>query len=456
MVAPPGRSGKSIIKISLTASAGAAIEWYDFFIYGTAAALVFPKLFFSADLPPLVAQIAAFSTFAVGFVARPIGGVIFGHFGDIAGRKRALSVALLVMGIATTCIGLLPGYSVIGAAAPLLLVVLRFAQGLAIGGQWGGATLMAIESAPHGKRGFYSSFVQVGVPLGVVLANVVFLAVSALVSPQDFQAWGWRIAFLLSIALVAISIFVQFQLEEPDEFERAAAQQGTSKVGAPASPVVRVLKGHATDVMLAGGAFLANNTCFYIAITYAVAYGASTVGISQNTMLSAVMIGSVIMIPTLIASGAISDRIGRRGIFMVGAALAALWAFAIFPLIESGSPVAITVAISVELTLLSLMYGPQAALFAELFPVEVRYSGASLGYQVGSVFGGGFAPIIATALFARFHSSLSIAIYLFTMCTLSLVSIILLSVRAKQGVRTEPAALLQPSYAQATKEGRVG
>ena len=423
--APPG---KSIIKIALTASAGAAIEWYDFFIYGTAAALVFPKLFFSADLPPFVAQIAAFSTFAVGFIARPFGGVIFGHYGDIAGRKRALSVALLVMGIATTCIGLLPGYSVIGVLAPLLLVALRFVQGLAIGGQWGGAALMAIESAPLGKRGFYSSFVQIGVPAGVVLANVVFLVVSALVSADDFQAWGWRIAFLLSIALVGIGIFVHVYLDESAEFEHTVDARGPKK----ASPVVRVLKGHTADVLLAGGAFLANNTCFYIAITYAVAYGASTVKVPQQTMLAAVMIGSLAMSPVLVISGSISDRFGRRGIFMAGAALAALWAFALFPLIETGSPLLITLAISVELGLLSLMYGPQAALFAELFPVEVRYSGASLGYQVGSVFGGGFAPIIATAIFQRFQSSFFIGVYLFTMCTLSLISVIILSYRASR------------------------
>jgi MFS family permease len=427
------RARPSIIKIALTASAGAAIEWYDFFIYGTAAALVFPKLFFPAGLPPFVAQIAAFSTFAVGFIARPIGGVLFGHFGDVAGRKRALSVALFVMGSATTCIGLLPGYGAIGAFAPLLLVALRFVQGLAIGGQWGGAALLAIESAPRGRQGFYGSFVQIGVPLGVVLANVVFLVVSSLVSMRDFQAWAWRIAFLLSIALVAIGVFVQIRLDEPDEFERSAPRRG-GKDRANAWPLVTVLKGHSTDVLLAGGAFVANNTCFYVAITYAVAYGASTLKIPQQTMLAAVMIGSVAMVPTLIACGGISDIFGRRGIFMAGAVLSAAWAFAIFPLIETGSLSAITVAITVELMLLSLMYGPQAALFAELFPVEVRYSGASLGYQVGSVFGGGFAPIVATALFERFHSSAAIAVYLFAMCVISLVSTVFLGYRASEGV----------------------
>ncbi len=415
----------SIIKVAVTASAAASIEWYDFFIYGTAAALVFPTLFFPADLPPFVAQIAAFSTFAVGFIARPIGGVLFGHFGDLFGRKRALAGALLLMGIATTCVGLLPSYASIGAIAPLALVVFRFAQGLAVGGQWGGAALMAIESAPQNKRGFYGSFVQIGVPIGLVLANAIFLLVGSGVSQQDFQAWGWRIPFLLSVALVFIGLFVQFKLEEPSEFERADAG-GASK----GLPLAKVLRGHLGDVLLAGGAFVANNTCFYVAITYVVAYGAATLGIAKETLLAAVMIASVLMIPILIICGAISDTLGRRGIFMLGALLAGGWVFAMFPLIESGSPFQITVAISVEMFFLSMMYGPQAALFAELFPVEVRYSGASLGYQIGAVVGGGFAPIIATALFAEFHSTLSISLYLCAMCAISFLSVFALGVRA--------------------------
>jgi metabolite-proton symporter len=421
---PP--TGQSIIKIAVTASAGAAIEWYDFFIYGTAAALVFPKLFFPADLPPFVAQIAAFSTFAVGFLARPIGGLLFGHFGDLFGRKRALAVALLIMGAATTCVGLLPTYATAGALAPLLLVILRFVQGLAVGGQWGGAALLAIESAPPGRQGFFGSFVQIGVPLGVVLANVVFLLAGVLLPGDHFLDWGWRVPFLLSVVLVLIGLYVQFALEEPETFETAKAEAGPK-----APPLVRILKDHLGDVLLAGGAFVANNTCFYVAITYAVAYGATSVGVSKETMLSAVMIGSVVMVPVLVACGAASDRYGRRGIFMAGAVLCGLWAFAMFPLIDTGSPVAITAAITVALVLISLMYGPQAALFAELFPVEVRYSGASLGYQIGSVFGGGFAPIIATALFERFHSTLSIAIYMAAMCLVSLVSTAMLAQRAK-------------------------
>jgi metabolite-proton symporter len=423
--------GASIIKVAVTASAAAAIEWYDFFIYGTAAALVFPTLFFPADLPPFVAQIAAFSTFAVGFIARPVGGILFGHFGDVFGRKRALSGALLVMGVATTCIGLLPSYAEIGLVAPLVLVALRFAQGLAVGGQWGGAALMAIESAPKSKRGFYGSFVQIGVPLGLVAANLVFLVVSESASEQGFQAWGWRIPFLLSVALVAIGAYVHFRLEESSEFETAELAMGVAESKTKGLPLAKVLRGHLPNVLLAGGAFVANNTCFYIAITYIVAYGASTLGIPRETLLTAVMVASVLMIPVLILCGGISDRYGRRGIFMAGAVLAGLWGFAMFPLVESASPLLITMAIVVEMFFLSMMYGPQAALFAELFPVEVRYSGASLGYQIGAVVGGGFAPIIATALFAHFQSTWSISAYLAAMCVISFLSVLVLSLRSK-------------------------
>lgn len=408
------------IKVALIASAGASVEWYDFFIYGTAAALIFPKLFFPPELPLFIAQIAAFSTFAVGFVARPLGGILFGHFGDKHGRKRALVLAMFLMGLATTAIGLLPGYATAGVLAPLALVVLRFLQGLAVGGQWGGAALLAIESAPANRRGFYSSFVQVGVPFGVVLANTVFLIASTLIDADSFTAWGWRIGFLISIALIFIGLIIHWTIPEP-EAEQPAAQAEQS-----GSPLGTLLREHWGTVLLAGGAFVANNACFYAAITYSVAYGTATVGLSRGVMLTAVMIGSLAMIPALILCGALSDRIGRRGVFILGAVLSGLWAFAVFPLIEMKSPLAAIAAITVSLVFIAMMYGPQAALFAELFPKEVRYSGASLGYQVGTVFGGGFAPIIATALFAHYQSSLPISIYLAAICMVSLVSILLL------------------------------
>lgn len=422
------------LKVAMMASAGAAVEWYDFFIYGTAAALVFPKLFFPADLPPFVALIASFSTFAVGFIARPLGGMVFGHFGDMHGRKRALVVAMFVMGASTTLIGLLPAYAQIGVLAPLLLVIMRFAQGLAVGGQWGGAALLAIESAPPNRRGFYGSFVQVGVPLGVVLANTVFLVVSAVTAESSFMAWGWRIGFVASVILILIGYVMHRSVEEAVHGEDATdAAFSTSADAAPArSPLVEVLVNHWRTVLLAGGAFVANNVCFYIAITYAIAYGSTTVGVPRDILLAAVMAGSALMIPVLLACGAASDRFGRRGVFLTGAALSGLWAFAVFPLLETGSGVAIFVAITVQLVFVSMMYGPQAALFAELFPKSVRYSGASLGYQIGAVVGGGFAPIIATALFARYASSLPIAVYLAAMCVVSFFSVLLLGRRAAQ------------------------
>lgn len=430
MAAVDGEARAPGLKVAVMASSGAAVEWYDFFIYGTAAALVFPKLFFPADLPPFVAQIASFSTFAVGFIARPLGGMLFGHHGDIHGRKQALVLAMFLMGISTTLIGLLPSYAQIGVAAPLLLVAMRFAQGLAVGGQWGGAALLAIESAPAHRRGFYSSFVQVGVPLGVVLANVVFLVVSALTPEPAFMAWGWRIGFLLSIALIGVGVMLHYRVVEPGSHERA-------ETTAPQrSPLLQAVVGHWREILLAGGAFVANNVCFYIAITYAIAYGATTVGVPRETLLAAVMTGSLVMIPVLMVCGALSDRYGRTGVFLVGALLSGLWAFAVFPLLETGFPPAIFAAIAVQLVFVSMMYGPQAALFAELFPRSVRYSGASLGYQIGAVFGGGFAPIIATALFARYQSSLPIAVYLATMCAASFLCVVLL----RRRMRLVPAA----------------
>ena len=418
-----GARGNSVVKVALTAAAGATIEWYDFFAYGTAAALVFPKLFFPPDLSPFIAQLAAFSTFAVGFLARPFGGVIFGHFGDLYGRKRALVAALVIMGTVSTFIGLLPTYHLVGALAPLLLVLLRIVQGVAIGGQWGGAALLAIESSPPGRRGFYGSFAQIGVPAGVVLANVIFLAVGAWLSPAAFQEWGWRLPFLLSILLVGVGIYVQLRLEEFVEFsDRVAAQPKQAR-----SPVLSVILSHPKQIILAGGAFIANNICFYVAITYAIAYGTAVLHQPRPVMLSAVIVSGIVLAPALIVCGRLSDQWGRLGIFMVGAVLSGIWALLFFPLMETGSPFAVIADLSIEMIFLSLMYGPQAALFAELFPVELRYSGASLGYQLGSVVGGGFAPIIATALFEHFKTSFSIGLYMLAACAITFFCTFMLS-----------------------------
>lgn len=443
----------SIMKVALTSLAGSSIEWYDFFIYGTAAALVFPTLFFAEGMPPLIAQLAAFSTFAVGFIARPVGGAIFGHFGDKVGRKKALVTALLMMGIATTLIGLLPPYALIGAAAPLILVILRFVQGLAVGGQWGGAVLLATESAPAEKRGFYGSFAQIGVPVGVIFANLVFLLVTAVTAPEFFQAYGWRIPFILSLALVGVGLYIQLRLEdtpafrhlqevkeqrEAEEVRRKAAESGKSEeevreemaAERQGSPVIEAFRTYPKQIALAAGAFVAVNGNFYIFIAFIVAYATNPdiLGMEQGTILAAVLIASVFQIPALLVSSSISDRYGRRGIYMAGAALLGMWSFVFWPLVNTESFILIVVALVVGQAFLSMMYGPQAAFFSEIFSTKVRYSGASLGYQIGSIFGGAFAPIIATALLARFAgSSLSLSIYMALMCVVSLVSVILLT-----------------------------
>ncbi|MBI1199282.1 MAG: MFS transporter [Phenylobacterium sp.] len=421
MSAAQNQRAPSLFRVALTAGAGATIEWYDFFAYGTAAALVFPRIFFPADLPPLVAQLAAFSTFAVGFIARPLGGMVFGHFGDLLGRKRALLTALLTMGLATSAIGVLPTYAAVGVLSPLMLVLLRFAQGIAVGGQWGGAALMAIESAPSGKAGFFGSFAQIGVPLGVVLANLVFYVVVAALPRASFEAWGWRIPFLLSVGLVFIGVYIQRRLDESVEFARAAEARSDAPAARKASPVLQVLAVHPKRVALAGGAFIASNACFYVAITYAVSYGDTVLHLPRSLLLGSVVAASVVMVPSLLAFGSLSDHWGRKTLFIAGAALTGLWSLAFFPLIQTLSAPAILIALTAQLACLSVMYGPQAALFAELFPVEIRYSGASLGYQLGAVIGGGFAPIVATALYARYASTWPIAGFLVLVCCVSLL-----------------------------------
>jgi MFS family permease len=385
-----------------------------------------------------VALLASFSTFAVGFIARPVGGIIFGHYGDRIGRKRALVVALLLMGTATTLIGCLPSYTSIGAWAPILLIVLRFAQGIAIGGQWGGAVLLATENAPPSKRGFYGSFAQVGAPVGVILANLAFLIVSANTTPEAFLEWGWRVPFLASVVLIGIALFIQLRLEETVEFLRMQkSEAGGRTTGAgpsrPAarSPVIEALRTHPKQIALAAGAFLAVQVPFYILIAFVIAYGTGPAGpgVSRDTMLSAVLVGAVAMIPALLISAAWSDRHGRRGIYISGAALLAAWSFAIFPLLDSGSFFWICVAIAVGQVLVAMMYGPQAAFLTELFSTSVRYSGASLGYQLGAILGGGFAPIIATALLAKYRDTLGISIYMAIACIITIVSTALLSER---------------------------
>ena len=394
-------------RVAMTSLAGTSIEWYDFFLYGTAAAVIFPKAFFPQDLPTMVLLIISFSTLAVGFLARPLGGIIFGHFGDRIGRKRTLVVALMMMGVATTLIGFLPTYASIGIAAPLLLVALRFIQGLAIGGQWGGAMLLVTESAPADQRGWYGAYAQAGAPMGVILANLAFIGVSSSMSDEAFLDWGWRLPFIASIVLIGISMYIQLKIEDTEAFKNLSESQASDDKPAQVverSPVIEAVRKYPKRIMLAAGAFLSVQVTFYILIAFVIAYGVNSpdLNLSRDTMLMAVLVAAAIMVPTQFYFSGLSDRIGRKSVYKWGAILTGAWGFALFPLIDTGNPLLIGVAITVGLLFLGMQYGPQAAYFTELFSTEVRYSGASLGYQIGAILGGALAPTIAVLLWRDF------------------------------------------------------
>ena len=421
----------NIRKVALTALAGTSIEWYDFFLYGAAAALIFPKAFFP-EATPTTALLLSFGSFAVGFIARPVGGIIFGHFGDRIGRKRTLVLALVLMGTASTLIGLLPTYAMIGVAAPILLTILRFAQGLAIGGQWGGAMLLVTESAPDDKRGFYGAFAQAGAPVGVILANLAFITISAMVSDEFFNNWGWRIPFIASAVLIGISMYIQLNLEDTKAFRELEASKHETESSSESeptiskSPILLAIQKYPKRILLAAGAFLSVQVTFYILIAFLLAYGVQSANMTRDDMLTAVLISSAIMVPVQFVFSSYSDRHGRRGIFMLGAFLTALWAFAIFPLVDTGNFWLTVLAITGGLTFLAMMYGPQAAFFTELFSTEVRYSGASLGYQLGAIVGGALAPTIAVTLWTE-YSIIWVSVYIAIASALTILSVMMLS-----------------------------
>ena len=416
-------------KVALTALAGTSIEWYDFFLYGAAAALIFPTAFFG-EVPATTALILSLLTFAAGFIARPIGGIIFGHFGDKIGRKKTLISALMLMGVSSTLIGLLPTYAMIGALAPILLTILRFAQGLAIGGQWGGAMLLVTESAPSNQRGYYGAFAQAGAPIGVILANLALIITSALVSDEFFNTWGWRIPFLASAVLILVSMYIQLNLEDTKAFKELAVhrneQANNEKTAIQKSPIIEAVRKYPKRIMLAAGAFINIQVTFYILIAFLLAYGVQSAGMERDDMLTSVLIASAVMVPMQFLFSSYSDRNGRRGIFMLGAVLSGLWAFAIFPLVDTGSFWLITLAVSGGMVFLAMMYGPQAAFFTELFSTEVRYSGATLGYQFGAIIGGAFAPTIAVKLWTEFDI-FWVSVYMSFSALLTLLSVMALT-----------------------------
>ena len=418
------RKTSDMRKVALTALAGTSIEWYDFFLYGAAAALIFPTAFFG-EIPETTALILSLLTFAAGFIARPIGGIIFGHFGDRVGRKKTLIAALMLMGISSTLIGLLPTYAMIGVTAPILLTLLRFAQGLAIGGQWGGAMLLVTESAPSNQRGYYGAFAQAGAPIGVILANLALIVTSALVSEEFFNTWGWRIPFLASAVLILISMYIQLNLEDTKAFKALATNSdNSSNEKVKSSPVVEAIRRYPKRIMLAAGAFLSVQVTFYILIAFMLAYGVSSANMERDDMLIAVLIGCAIMVPLQFMFSSYSDRNGRKGIFMLGAILSGIWAFAIFPLVDTGNFWLIVLALTFGLIFLAMMYGPQAAFFTELFSTEVRYSGATLGYQFGAIVGGAFAPTIAVKLWTDFDI-VWVSAYIAFASMLTLISVML-------------------------------
>jgi MFS transporter, MHS family, shikimate and dehydroshikimate transport protein len=404
----------AIRKVAAASLIGTTIEWYDFFIYGTAAALVFPSLFFP-EFSETAGTLAAFATFGVGFFARPVGGIIFGHFGDRIGRKTMLVLTLTMMGVATFIIGLMPTYEQIGIWAAVLLVVLRFVQGLGVGGEWGGAVLMAVEHSPPEKRGFFGSWPQMGVPAGLILSNLIFLAVAGLPEAQ-FLAWGWRIPFLLSIALVAVGLFIRLRIMESPAFMRVQESSTEARM-----PIVDVVRTYPKQVLLAAGAFIVINAYFYILVSYLISYATAEAGMSNNTIISIVLISSVVSFFAMPFFAALSDRFGRRPIYLAGVVGMGISGFFLFWATDTASFWLVLLAHIFGLGTLSMSYGPQAAFYAEMFGTRVRYSGISLGYQGGSIFGGALAPIIATWLFATTGTSTSIAIYVAVLAVLSFV-----------------------------------
>jgi len=413
---PAAEDRKNLRKVVLASFIGTTIEWYDFFLYGTAAALVFDKLFFP-NAEPIIGTLAAFGTYAVGFAARPLGGIVFGHFGDRVGRKSMLVLSLLIMGLATFLVGCLPTYASIGVMAPVLLVVLRFAQGIGVGGEWGGAVLMSVEYAPKGKRGLFGSFPQMGVPAGLALSTAVFTVMQNVTTEDQFMAWGWRIPFLISIVLVAVGLFIRLRIMESPAFREIEDTKSDK-------PLVDVVKTHRRDVLTAMGMRVAENGIFYVLTVFVLTYGEEELKLEKNTMLTGVIIAAVIGLFTIPFYGWLSDRVGRRKLYLAGATFGLLFSFPFFALVDTKEPVFIWLAIVLGINIgHDLMYGPQGAYFSELFSTRVRYTGASVGYQLASVFAGGFAPLIAVALLAAGGGEPTyVALYMVVMSAITVVA----------------------------------
>src|SRR5690348_2082547 len=403
-------------KAVIASTIGTTIEWYDFFIYGTAAGLIFGKLYFPNE-DPLTATLAAFGTYFIGFASRPVGAAIFGHYGDRIGRKATLIATLLLMGVATFLIAFVPSYGSIGIWGAVILTFLRMVQGIGVGGEWGGSVLLAMEwSRHHGQRGLVASWPQFGVPAGLFLANLSILAFSAL-SGDQFATWGWRIPFALSIVLIGIGLWIRLGILETPVFQKLLNENKIER-----APTIEVMKKQPKEVCLSALLRMGQQSPFYIFTAYVFAYGTGTLHMSRDFILTAVMVASVVSFVSVPLFGHLSDVIGRKKMYLIGVVICGLFAFVYFGMLDTGNPTLVFLAIVVSLIPHDMMYGPQAALIAEAFTPRLRYSGSSLGYQFASVIAGGPAPLIATALYAAYHTGYAIAAYLAVCAVISYVA----------------------------------
>lgn len=411
---------KRIVSASM---AGTVVEWYDFFLYASAAALVFGTQFFPQTGNALDGIIAAFLTYAVGFIARPLGGVVFGHLGDKLGRKHTLQLTIMLIGVATVLMGCLPTIDQIGYAAPVLLVILRFVQGIALGGEWGGAVLLVAEHSPNHSRGFWASWPQAAVPVGNLLATVVLFTMSSVLSQDAFLAWGWRVAFWLSAVVVLVGYIIRTRITEAPIFEEA--RQEVAETRAVSYGAFEVVRRYPRGILTAMGLRVAENILYYIVVSFSIVY-LGTLDVDTAAILGLLAIAHVVHFVVVPISGALSDRLGRRPVYLAGAVLGATWAFFAFPMFDTKNPVIIVSAIAIGLVFHSLMYAGQPAIMAEMFPTRMRYSGVSIGYQVTSIFAGSLAPIIATQILKTTGSSLGVSIYVLVACAITAVAVIVM------------------------------
>jgi MFS family permease len=432
----PATSGlKKIVAASMV---GTVVEWYEFFLYATAASLVFGKFFFPNAGSELDGIIAAFLTYAVGFIARPLGGIVFGHIGDRLGRKHTLQVTIVLVGVATFLMGCLPGYNNIGYWAPALLVILRFVQGFAVGGEWGGAVLLVAEHSPNTSRGFWASWPQAAVPAGNLLATLVLLTMSWILPAEQFLSWGWRVGFWLSAVIVVIGYYIRTHVSEAPIFLEARAQAEAEK--SISYGVLEVVKRYPKGVLGAMGLRFAENILYYTIVSFSIVYLTVVHQYNTSQLLFALLIAHVVHFLVIPQVGRLSDKFGRKPVYLAGAVLGATWGFFAFPMFDTLNPVIIVFAITIGLCFHALMYAGQPAIMAEMFPTRMRYSGVSLGYQVTSILAGSLAPIIATALLQQYQSWLPVAIYLVIACAITVVAVVTLKETTGISLRDVDAA----------------